>query len=107
MKWMSRLAVAAVVGLLAFAPMGEATAPQPEAGPVPVAKAAPAPVDFAALMAEVENSAEVTCDDFGMWAADKRDECNKSCKKNKKCVMKEMCGDYRCPEPGYCWKCST
>lgn len=103
MKWMSRLAVAAIAAVLAFAPMGEAAAPQP----VPVAKAAPAPVDFATLMAEAESSAAVTCDDFGMWAADKRDDCNKSCKKGKKCVKKEMCGDYRCPEPGYCWKCSN
>jgi hypothetical protein len=106
MKWMTRLAVAAIAAVLAFAPMGEAAAPQP-AAPVTVAKAAPAAVDFATLMAEAESSAEVTCGDFGMWAADKRDDCNKSCKKGKKCVKKEMCGESRCPEPGYCWKCSN
>lgn len=107
MKWMTKLAVAAIAAVLAFAPMGEAAAPQPAAAPVTVEKAAPAAVDFATLMAEAESSAEVTCGDFGMWAADKRDDCNKSCKKGKKCVKKEMCGESRCPEPGYCWKCSN
>lgn len=106
MKWMSRLAVVAIAAVLTFAPTGEAAAPQPAAAPVTVAKVAPAPVDFVTLMAEAESSAEVTCGDFGMFAADKRDDCNKSCKQGKKCVKKEMCGDYRCPEPGYCWKCS-
>lgn len=101
---MSRLTIAAIaVAAILLAPVGQAAAPQPAA---PVAKAAPAPVDFVTLMAEAESSAAVTCGDFGMFAADKRDDCNKSCKKGKKCVKKEMCGDSRCPEPGYCWKCS-
>jgi hypothetical protein len=52
-----------------------------------------------------EESTEATCEDFGFFGADKRNDCDKACKKGKKCAKKEMCGDAQCPPPGYCWKC--
>jgi hypothetical protein len=52
-----------------------------------------------------EESTDATCEDFGFFAADKRGDCDKACKKGKKCSKKEMCGDGQCPPPGYCWKC--
>jgi hypothetical protein len=52
-----------------------------------------------------EASTEATCEDFGFFAADKRGDCDKSCKKGNKCQKKEMCGGAQCPPPGYCWKC--
>jgi len=53
----------------------------------------------------VEASADPTCEDFGFFAADKKAECDKSCKKGNKCQRKQVCGDGQCPPPGYCWKC--
>jgi hypothetical protein len=52
-----------------------------------------------------ELAAEAKCEDYGFFAADKKAECEKSCKKGKKCQKKEQCGGQGCPEPGYCWKC--
>lgn len=52
-----------------------------------------------------EASADPTCEDFGFFAADKKAECDKTCKKGNKCQRKQVCGDGQCPPPGYCWKC--
>lgn len=54
-----------------------------------------------------EESTEATCEDFGFFAADKRKDCEKSCKKGNGCAKKEMCGGGQCPPPGYCWKCNN
>jgi hypothetical protein len=48
---------------------------------------------------------EKKCEDYGFFAADKKAECEKSCRKGKKCQKKERCGEEGCPDPGYCWKC--
>jgi hypothetical protein len=48
---------------------------------------------------------EQKCEDYGFFAHDKKADCEKSCKKGRKCQKKERCGDTGCPEPGYCWKC--
>jgi hypothetical protein len=65
--------------------------------------------DAAAVFAEPEasffESADATCEDFGFFAADKKADCDKSCKKGNKCQRKQVCGDGQCPPPGYCWKC--
>jgi hypothetical protein len=52
-----------------------------------------------------EASADPTCEDYGFFAADKKTECDKACKKGNKCQRKQVCGDVQCPPPGYCWKC--
>ena len=52
-----------------------------------------------------EASADPTCEDYGFFAADKKTECDKACKKGNKCQRKQVCGDAQCPPPGYCWKC--
>ena len=45
------------------------------------------------------------CEDYGFFAHDKKGDCEKACKKGRKCQKKERCGEEGCPEPGYCWKC--
>jgi hypothetical protein len=52
-----------------------------------------------------EASADPTCEDYGFFGADKKTDCDKTCKRGNKCVKKQVCGDVQCPPPGYCWKC--
>lgn len=99
-----------VAALAAFAALGGlargASAEEiRDAAPVAVAAAEadasvvdPAPSFF-------EATDDPKCEDFGFFAADKKADCEKSCKKGNKCQRKQVCGDYQCPPPGYCWKC--
>jgi hypothetical protein len=110
---MKRAAVIGAVAVLALVGAWQASAVQPEATG-PVFEAREEARCEGALWPSAEEtvfanaaSAEVTCEDFGFFDAGKKKECEESCKKGKKCVKKEMCGDSRCPDPGYCWKCSN
>ncbi len=73
-------------------------AAEPAATEIEASSVEPAPEFFA-------ESADPTCEDFGFFAADKKTECDKTCKRGNKCAKKQMCGDAQCPPPGYCWKC--
>jgi hypothetical protein len=73
-------------------------AAEPAATELEASSVEPAPEFFA-------ESADPTCEDFGFFAADKKTECDKSCKRGNKCAKKQMCGEAQCPPPGYCWKC--
>jgi len=48
---------------------------------------------------------EKKCGDYGFFDHDKKADCEKSCRKGRKCQKKERCGEEGCPDPGYCWKC--
>ncbi|HET9315529.1 MAG TPA: hypothetical protein VFQ51_08050 [Vicinamibacteria bacterium] len=81
-----------------------------ETAPVAVAAAEPAATELEASAVEpapefFAESADPTCEDFGFFGADKKTECDKTCKRGNKCTKKQMCGDAQCPPPGYCWKC--
>jgi hypothetical protein len=81
-----------------------------EAAPGAVAAAEPAAAELEASFVEpapefFAESADPTCEDFGFFAADKKTDCDKTCKRGNKCTKKQMCGDAQCPPPGYCWKC--
>jgi hypothetical protein len=82
----------------------------------PVAKLAATPTVESTERAVCEDAAAASseefsftedpkCEDYGFFAADKKADCEKSCKKGRKCQKKERCGDTGCPDPGYCWKC--
>lgn len=75
-----------------------AVAAEPAATEMEASFVEPAPEFFA-------ESADPTCEDFGFFAADKKTECDKSCKRGNKCAKKQVCGEAQCPPPGYCWKC--
>ena len=101
------LAALAVLGGLNRAALAD------EAGamaPAAVAATEPAATEMEVSFVEpqpnfFEVSADPTCEDFGFFGADKRNECDKTCKRGNKCQKKQMCGDAQCPPPGYCWKC--
>ncbi len=100
------LAALALVGGTADATAAEPTSPSTTA----VAAAQPEATDANASFVEAEpsffsESSEATCEDFGFFAADKKTDCDKTCKKGNKCQRKQVCGDGQCPPPGYCWKC--
>ena len=81
-----------------------------EPAPVTVAAAEPAATEIEASSVEpapefFAESADPTCEDFGFFGADKKTDCDKTCKRGNKCTKKQMCGDAQCPPPGYCWKC--
>ena len=93
------VAIAAVAAAVAvFAAVGAALAPPAVAAPAPLAYSLePADASF--------EEAAASCEDFGFFAADKKKECDESCKRGRKCQKKQVCGEGPCPDPGYCWKC--
>jgi hypothetical protein len=110
MKTRWAIAAGAVLALLGAR---AATAAEPAAGlavtptveaseTVACSEAAAASEEFSFAL---NNNEEQKCEDYGFFAADKKGDCEKACKKGRKCVKKERCGDVGCPEPGYCWKC--
>jgi hypothetical protein len=109
---MKRLTLVAALAALAIMGGfgGTAVAEETSSGAVSMA-ATPtdAAADASTVFAEPEpsffESTDATCEDFGFFAADKKADCDKSCKKGNKCQRKQVCGDGQCPPPGYCWKC--
>lgn len=107
---MKRETVIVTVAALAAFGAVRVSAAQPAAVAAPVAIQAleearceaPSPV---ALEESAVSADAKKCEDFGFFAADKKKECEQSCKRGRKCQKKERCGGARCPEPGYCWKC--
>jgi hypothetical protein len=111
---MKRLTVVAALATVAALGLSRASlaAEAPAAEPVVVVAVEPASEAEAAGVSVAEPtpsffeaSADPTCEDFGFFAADKKAECDKACKKGNKCQRKQVCGDGQCPPPGYCWKC--
>jgi hypothetical protein len=78
-------------------------APAPSSAPsLPATSSASTAFDIDTVFAD-----DPTCATYGMFEHDQKVKCDASCKKGKKCVKKEVCGEGRCPDPGYCWKCSN
>ena len=47
-----------------------------------------------------------TCATFSMYEHNELDKCKKECTGGRKsCVKKEVCGEGKCPPPGYCYAC--
>ena len=108
MKRLALLAAAATVAALGLTQAALAEDAR-ETAPAAATAVEPAPELDASVVdpapSYFEASADPTCEDYGFFAADKRGECDKACKKGNKCQKKQVCGDYQCPPPGYCWKC--
>jgi hypothetical protein len=108
---MKRAAVIGALAVLALAGAWQASAAQPEpTAPAPVFEPREEARCEGALWPATEETvfaSFATCEDYGFFGSGKKKECDESCKKGKKCVKKQQCGDTTCPEPGYCWKCSN
>jgi cytochrome c5 len=99
------LATLAVLGGLSSTAIAAEPASAATASVAATEPAADASASFVEPETSFFESSDATCEDFGFFAADKKGECDKSCKKGNKCQRKQVCGDYQCPPPGYCWKC--
>jgi len=109
---MKRLTLVAALATVAALGLGRTAVADEARETAPVSVAATEPASEAAAMSSVEPepsffeaAADPTCEDFGFFGADKKAECDKTCKKGNKCTKKQVCGDAQCPPPGYCWKC--
>jgi hypothetical protein len=105
---MKRLSVVAALVAVAALGSGSRSALAEETAPAIVAGESATEANASFVEPEpsfFEASADPTCEDYGFFAADKRNECDKTCKKGNKCQRKQVCGDAQCPPPGYCWKC--
>jgi hypothetical protein len=95
--------------LLVMAVIAVAMAFSAHPGPVPASSPASPSMASTSTPFDIDTvfASAATCADHGFFEHDQKVKCDASCKKGKKCVKKETCGDGSCPDPGYCWKCSN